>query len=55
MEPKRPYFVLNWMILPDIAKVGHIDPYNELYKYQVGPKDTTSGSSPMKLTCIVPI
>ena len=24
----------------DIDWMGHINPYNELYKYQVGPKDT---------------
>ena len=27
----------------DIAWVGHINPYNEIYKYQVGPKDTPGG------------
>ena len=27
----------------DIAWVGHINPYNELYKYQVWPKDTPGG------------
>ena len=27
----------------DIAFVGHINPYNELYKYQVGLKDTPGG------------
>ena len=27
----------------DIAWVGHINPYNEVYKYQVGPKDTPGG------------
>ena len=32
---KRPYFALNRRFLPDIAWVGYIDPYNELYKYQV--------------------
>ena len=40
-----PYFALNRLkngiinrsFLPDIAWVGHIDPYNELYEYQVGP------------------
>ena len=32
---KSPYFVQNRSFLPDIAWVGHIDPYNKLYKYQV--------------------
>ena len=35
--PKSPYFALNMSFLPDIACVGHIDPYYELYKNQVGP------------------
>ena len=38
------YFALNRKILPDIAYVGYIDSYIELYKYQVRPKDTPSGS-----------
>ena len=41
--PKKPYFALDRSFLPEITWVGHIarvdyiDPYNELYKYQVGP------------------
>ena len=27
----------------DIAFVGHINPYNKLYKCQIGPKDTSGG------------
>ena len=39
-----PYFVINRYFLPDIACVGHMDPYNELYKYQVGLWPTSIGS-----------
>ena len=35
---------VNRSFLPDITQVGHIDPYNELDKYQGGTKDTPSGS-----------
>ena len=42
--PKSPLFALNRWFLPDIAWVGSIDPYNELYKYQFGPYNTSSGS-----------
>ena len=44
MGPKRPYFPLNRSFLPDIAELGHIDPYTELYKYQVGYWDTSIDS-----------
>ena len=36
--------ISNGSYLPDKACVGHMDPSNELYKFQVGPWATTIGS-----------
>ena len=49
--PIRPYFAQNRWFLPDIAWVGHIDPYNEYISIRLDSRITLVVPGPYTIGC----